>query len=284
MSGALLGLQLTAVVILLQPVSIWYLRPVLLSLAILGLLFPAVLRVPALWGIVTLLFLGWVIREWPTGDNHHYLFAYWALAIFLALCVPRSDRMLATSARWLVVAVFLWATLWKAVLSPDYMDGRFYRVRLMTDQRFASTVRLVGGLSEAQLESSRVYLEPPPFGEPSAAPPELVEPPAVVRLAIFLTWATVLLEGLVAAVFLLPWGRWTLAVRHAALLGFCAAAYAIAPVAGFGWLLCAMGVSQVPTDRRLLRVAYVAVFLLLRFYMDIPWGRLMLEMGARVLA
>lgn len=276
-------MQLTAVVILLQPVSIWYLRPVLLSLAILGLLFPAVLRVPALWGMLTLLFLGWVIREWPTGDNHHYLFAYWALAIFVALCVPRPDRMLAASARWLVVAVFLWATLWKAVLSPDYMDGRFYRVRLMTDQRFASTVRLVGGLSEAQLESSRVYLEPPPFGEPSAAAPKLVEPPAVVRLATFLTWATVLLEGLVAVVFLLPWGRRTLAVRHITLLGFCATAYAIAPVAGFGWLLCAMGVSQVPYDRRLLRVAYVVVFLLLRFYMDVPWGRLMLDMGARVM-
>jgi hypothetical protein len=104
----------------------------------------------------------------------------------------------------------------------------------------------------------------------------------VVRLATFLTWATVLLEGLVAAVFLVPWGRWTLAVRHGTLLGFCAAAYAIAPVAGFGWLLCAMGVSQVPADRRVLRAAYVAVFLLLRFYMDVPWGRLMMEVGARL--
>ncbi|HJU87692.1 MAG TPA: hypothetical protein VJ788_10015 [Gemmatimonadota bacterium] len=268
--------------ILLQPVSIWYLRPVLLSLAILGLLFPAVLRVPALWGSFTLLFLAWVIREWPTGDNHHYLFVYWTLAIFLALCMSRPDRQLAASARWLVVGVFLWATLWKAILSPDYMDGRFYRVRLLTDARFASTVQLVGGLTQEDLASSQVYLEPPPYGEPRSTPAALVEPPSVVRLATFLTWATVLLEGLVAVVFLLPWGRWTLGVRHATLLGFCGAAYAIAPVAGFGWLLCAMGVSQVPADRRVLRAAYVAVFLLLRFYMDVPWGRLMREVVTRL--
>ncbi len=284
MAAVTLALQLTAILILLQPVSVWYLRPVLLSAAIAGLLFPALLRVPAYWGGVALLLGAWVVREWPTGDNHHYLIAYWALAIFLCLWTPRPERALATSARWLVVAVFLWATLWKAVLSPDYMDGRFYRVRLLIDPRFASVVELVGGVSAEELAASRAYLEPPPFGTPGSAPPDLVEPRAVTRMATFLTWATVLLEGLVAAAFLLPRGRWTLAVRHGALLGFCASAYAIAPVAGFGWLLCAMGVSQVPTDRRLLRVAYIAVFLLLRFYMDIPWGRLVLEMGARVLA
>lgn len=278
----MLGLRLTAIILLIQPVSVWYLRPVLMSLAILGLLVPAVLRTPAVWGGIALLIVAWVTREWPTGDNHHFLFAYWTLAIFLALCTRRPERALARSARWLVVAVFLWATLWKAVLSPDYMDGRFYRVRLLTDHRFSAVVQLVGGLSAEQVESSRIYLEPPPFGVPGSAPPELVEPRAVVHLATFLTWATLLLEGLVALAFLVPWGRWTLSVRHGVLLGFCGAAYAIAPVAGFGWLLCVMGVTQVPVDRRGLRAAYVAVFLLLRFYVDIPWGRLLLVIGARI--
>ena len=262
--------------------SVWYLRPVLLSAAIVGLLFPAFLRVPAYWGGVAFLLGAWVVREWPTADNHHYLFAYWGLAIFVCLCAPRPDRALPSSARWLVAAVFLWATLWKAVLSPDYMDERFYRVRLLVDPRFASIVELVGDVSAEELAASRAYLEPPPFGTPESAAPELVEPPAVARMATFLTWATVFLEGLVAAAFLLPWGRWTQAVRHGALLGFCASAYAIAPVAGFGWVLCAMGVSQVPADRRGLRIAYMAVFLLLRFYMDVPWGRLLLGVGARL--
>ena len=245
------------------------------------LVFPTALRLPAVWGAIALLVSAWVIREWPLGDNHHYLFAYWTLAIFLALCVKDPGKALARSGRWLVAAVFLWATVWKAVLSPDYMDGRFYRVRLLTDQRFAETVQIVGDLSGAQLEGARAYLEPPPYGEPQSAPPRLVEPPAVTRLATFLTWATVMLEGAVAVAFLFPWGRRTILIRHVVLLTFCVAAYAIAPVAGFGWLLCAMGVVQVPEERRGLRATYLAVFLLLRFYMDVPWGRLLLGIGAR---
>lgn len=159
----MLGLQLTAIVLLIQPVSVWYLRPLLLSLAILVLLFPAILRTPAVWGTRT-------AGQWlgdprvADGDNHHYLFAYWILAIFLALCARRPDRALATSARWLVAAVFLWATLWKAVLSPDYMDGRFYRVRLLTDARFAATVQLVGDLSPSRWRAPGSTWNPRPSG------------------------------------------------------------------------------------------------------------------------
>ena len=29
------------------------------------------------------------------------------------------------------------AVLWRAALSPDYVDGRFFRVTLLTDERFA---------------------------------------------------------------------------------------------------------------------------------------------------
>lgn len=273
-------MRLTAVILVLQPVPIWYLRPVVLSLAVLALLFPSALRTPALWGAIAFLLAVWVIRTWPLADNHNYLFVYWTLAIFLALCSRQPERTLAKSARWLVAAVFLWATVWKAILSPDYMDGRFYRVRLLTDQRFAQTVQVVGGLSADQLAAARGYLEPPPFGEPSLVSPALAEPPAVTRLATFLTWSTVALEAAVALAFLLSWGRWTSAVRHGVLLTFCAAAYAVAPVAGFGWLLISMGVVQSPAEARRLRAIYVIVFLTLRFYLDIPWGGLLLRIGA----
>lgn len=280
----ILGIQLTAILLLLRPVSVWYLRPLLACIAILAILLPSILRTPATWAGVTALLAAWVMREWPFGDNHHYLFVYWTLAIFLALCSREPDRVLARSARWLLVAVFLWATLWKALLSPDYMDGRFYRVRLLTDHRFSELVQLVGGVSAEQMEGSLAYLEPPPYGRPVSAPPGLVEPRSVVRLAKLLTWMTVLLEGAVAFAFLLPWGRWTESVRSVMLLCFCLGAYAIAPVASFGALLLAMGVVQVPVGRRVWRAAYVAAFLLLRFYADVPWGRLLIGLRSVVSA
>ena len=98
MAASALALRLTAVILVFQPVPIWYLRPLLLSLAILALLFPSALRMPALWGAVTLLLAVWVVRVWPMADNHNYLFVYWTLAIFLALCSRQPDRALAKSA------------------------------------------------------------------------------------------------------------------------------------------------------------------------------------------
>ena len=52
---------------------------------------------------------------------------------------------------------------------------------------------------------------------------------------------------------------------------FCATTYALAPVAGFGWLIATMGLAQCRPDQRRLRGAYVAVFLLILLYSEIPW-------------
>ena len=56
------------------------------------------------------------------------------------------------------------AVLWKAVLSPDYVDGRFFRVTLLTDERFADASLVFGGLSRDQMAENRAFLEPLPEG------------------------------------------------------------------------------------------------------------------------
>jgi hypothetical protein len=278
LAGAALPLQLTAIVLLLTPDSIWYIRPLLLALAASGLLFPIALRTPALWAGTAALVAVSVFREWPMPDNHDYLMIYWTIAICLALCTARPNRTLAVSARWLIVAVFALATIWKGVLSPDYRDDRFYRITLLTDSRFAETTALLGDLTPRQLAENRAYLGRPYAGDVDVEP-RLNEPPAVSRLATLLTWATILLEGSVAAAFLFAWGRWTILVRHGLLLLFCFTTYFIAPITGFGWLLAIMGLAQVPQQQRALRAAYVGTCLLIQLYSDVPWGRLLFEMG-----
>jgi hypothetical protein len=47
--------------------------------------------------------------------------------------------------------------------------------------------------------------------------------------------------------------------------------YAIATVAGFGWLLIAMAVSQTEPAQNRMRNAYIAVFALIVLYREIPW-------------
>jgi hypothetical protein len=271
--GGDLPLRLTLLLLLLVPVGGWELRPFELLLAAAGLLSAAVARSPWTWLVLTAC-AGWnLVCDWPMSDNHAYLLAYWCLAVWLSRLVPEPAAALATSARLLVGLAFAFATLWKLVLSPDYLDGTFFRVWLLVDDRFESLARLVGGLSAADLAASRTFLQPPP-GLGAEHYPALVEPLALRRTAEVLTFAVLGLEALVALLFLAPVRRpW---LRHAPLLAFCATAYAVAPVVGFGWLLLAMGLAVVPVGATRLRLAYVACFALLLLHDAVPWAALAL--------
>ena len=70
-------------------------------------------------------------------------------------------------------------------------------------------------------------------------------------------------------------------VRHGLLLTFCFTTYALAPVAGFGWLLAAMGLAQCRPHQSVLRGAYVAVFILILMYAEVPWSGILADWAVR---
>ena len=135
-----LALRLTLLDLLLRPIGDWFFRPVLLVLATLGVVLPGQLRRPLLWIVLAVLTMLRVILNWPMADNHAYLLSYWCLAVAVALVSHDPRSCLALNARLLVGLAFACATLWKVVLSPDYLDGRFFRVLLLTD-RFCHAAR-----------------------------------------------------------------------------------------------------------------------------------------------
>ena len=274
-------LTLTAIILLLRPFDVWWLTPFVLAAACLALLRRDVRRTPLTWIVVALLVAARIAVVWPLSDNHIYLLAYWCLAIGLALSGPAPATTLATSSRWLLGAAFALAVLWKGVLSPDYVDGRFFRVTLLTDERFADPALLFGGLSADQMIENRKFLEPLPEGAQLLTPPAFVEPPRLRAFAWVATWGGLALESVVAVLCLVPATGRTLAARHAALLVFCVTTYALAPVAGFGWLIAVMGLAQCRADQRRLRGAYVAVFLLILLFSEIRWVALLADWTAR---
>ncbi len=273
-------LRLTAIALLLRPMGPWFVRPAVLAAAALVLVAPRALRTPAVWAAVSALIVVRIAADWPLADNHIYLLAYWTLAIALSLGPPDMSRQLATMSRWLVGLAFACAVLWKALLSPDFLDGRFFRVTLLTDPRFAEAALLIGGLSEADLKANRRALVPLPDGAALAEPPTVIEPPRLRALAIVSTWGIALLEAAVAVTMLAPARRCPALLRHALLLGFCLVTYAFAPVAGFGWLLLVMGAAQTDELDVWLRRAYVATFLAVLFYSEVPWAGLLLDLGS----
>jgi hypothetical protein len=264
-------LTLTAVILLLRPLDVWWLAPFVLALACLSVALRAVRRAPLTWIVLSTLVAARVVVVWPLSDNHIYLLTYWCLALGLALSGAASAATLSSSSRWLLGASFAMAVLWKAVLSPDYTDGRFFRVTLLTDARFADAALVFGGLSRGQMEANRAFLEPLPEGAELLDPPEFVEPPRLRAFAAAATWGGLLLEALVALFFLVPADHRGELARHASLLAFCAATYALAPVAGFGWLLATMGLAHCRPGQRRLRGGYLAVFILILLYTEFPW-------------
>jgi hypothetical protein len=163
------------------------------------------------------------------------------------------------------------AVVWKALLSVDYIDGRFFRVTLLTDVRFADASLVVGGLTPEQMAQNRHFLQPLPEGAELLNPPSFVEPPRLRLFAAVATWGGLALETLIALLCLSPASGVTEVARHGALVLFCVATYALAPVAGFGWLIATMGLAQCRPNQQTLRVAYIAVFLLILLYSEIPW-------------
>jgi len=274
-------LTLTAIILLLRPLDVWWLAPFVLAAACLSLAVRAVRHTPLTWILVSLLVAAGIVFEWPLSDNHIYLLAYWCLAIGLALSGSTPAAALSASSRWLLGAAFAMAVLWKAVLSPDYVDGRFFRVTLLTDERFADASLVFGGLSRDQMEENRAFLEPLPEGAELLSPPAFVEPPRLRAFAALATWGGLILEALIALTCLIPAdGRLQLA-RHASLLVFCVTTYALAPVAGFGWLLATMGLAHCRPDQTSWRAGYVAVFILILLYSEIPWTAVLADWTGR---
>ena len=269
-----LALQLTLLALLLHPVGDWKVRPFVLLLAAAGLLLPRWRRAPSLWLLLTALTGLRVVLDWPLADNHAYLLCYWCLAVALSLTSDDRPAFLASNGRLLIGLAFAFATLWK-LLSPDYLDGTFFRVTLLTDGRFEGLTLLFGGMTPELLESHRDALLAHVDGPALQATTGPVEPPRFLQLARLATMWTLVLEATVAATFLAPVG-WRLSRhRHGALLLFCATTYAVATVEGFGWLLIAMGLAQCEPGRRWTPRLYVGVFFLILFYREVPWACLL---------
>jgi hypothetical protein len=272
-----LTLRLSAIIVLLRPTGDWTTRVGLLAVASLALMFPRVLRSRAAWLVTGGLVTTSITAAWPLADNHLYLLAYWCLAIALALGTKDTGATLATSGRLLLGCAFLFAVIWKGLLSPDFVDGRFFRVTLMTDPRFEDAARLIGRLSADALAESRTSLAALPAGAEWLERPELL---ADARLRIFasvLTLGALVSEGMVAVLCLWPQPDRVATVRHLFILAFCATTYALAPVSGFGWLLAVIGLATCQPRERAFRIAYAGAFLLVLAYEEVPWAALALD-------
>ena len=265
---------MTLLLLLLYSEAIWYLEMGVYALAILAVLHRPLVRKPGLWLLITAFLAAGHLRAWFAVDNHKYLITYWCLALGLALLAADPVRVLRHNARWLIGLAFLFAVLAK-LLSPDYLSGAFFEGLLLTDARFFEVASFFGGvpLQEIRLGdlARRDLLVFGDLGEPVA----LLSSARIEGMALVLTWWTILIEAVVALLFLWPEDRGPSRWRDPALLVFIVTTYPVAPVVGFAWVLAAMGTAQ--STRRgfpYWPVLYVAAYVLVLMSFYFPFARI----------
>ena len=269
-----LALRVLLLVLVLDGSLFWFQRVPLQIAAGLALLWLPLARDARFWAGLTALTAWPLLWNWPFSDNHDYLRAFTVLAVALALGARDPADTLRTSARLLLGGTFLFATLWKLVVSPDFADGTFFRVTLLADPRFHDLTVLAGAASWETLDAFDAALRETLAGRPDGWPGGFVEPAALRPLAHALTFFTGAIEAAIAAAFLWPRGA---RVRNALLITFGLTTFAFATVRGFGWLLMALGLAQTEDGERRARIGYVATVFVIEVYRSVPWSRMLID-------
>lgn len=252
------------------------LAPVSVALLMAGILWPRLRRSRLLWLYLAAAVVWARIPELLVMDNHHWLIAYWFVAVLCCLVAsPRDpDAAVARNARLLVGLAMAFAVVQK-LRTGEFVNGDFFEFLLLAGDRFEAFSEIVLRVPAADLAANRAavasLLTPGASAELVTEVP-LVGPGWVGAAAVALSIWTLAIESTIAVAFLWPGRRPVLrALRNASLLAFAVSTYSIATVGGFAWILMILGVAQCEPEDRLARFGYTAVFLLVLVY-TLPWG------------
>ncbi|MFT3679583.1 MAG: hypothetical protein QM791_04885 [Ferruginibacter sp.] len=228
-----------------------------------GIIFPALKNSKYLWAAIILAYTVGNIALYFELVNHKFLYLYWCIAIFACLFSPDFEKAARFNAALLIGLVFAIATLQK-LFSADYMDGSFILYILVKDERVGNFLSMFHLLPKEMVEqniraASRLVND-------AAYPYEasLAYTVAAKHFSLILTWLTVIIEAVLAILFLLPRRFSITKYRDYIMWLFLFFGYMIAPIGGFGSVLALMGMAQAETKKR--ELIYILLFLLVQIY------------------
>jgi hypothetical protein len=265
-----LAATMTLVLLFFWVDDFWYLKIPVVIIAAAGVLYPPLIERVNFWFAIAAFMAASAYQNWYTIDNHKYLMLYWCIALSACCATKQRREALRSNARWLIGLAFGFATLWK-FLSKDFTDASFFYHTALTEPRFETLARWVGGVPQsvfgATYDAVRAlrHADQPPYAI------NVYDSARLLFFARFMTWWTIVVEGTIAIAFLAP-SRWiTAKLRNPSLLLFLLSTYTAATVVGFGWVLAIMGYAQARDDARWAKAAYLVAFALIFAYMG-PWS------------
>jgi hypothetical protein len=248
----------------------WQYQLIIRGLAVIGILAPVAGRSAAFWWAMATIFFVKSVDHWWIQDNHLFLLNWWCLTLALALSTADPRRIIAANARLLIGLSFFFAVLWKGFLSPDYMRGDYFHFTFLTDSRVSGIGTLLCGMDPLQYRHNYDAMGLLASYKAEVQSVQLQGTPVLRMLAVVVTWWTILIEGALALLFLLPSKfRWTRG-RNVALLLFAWTTYLAMPIVTFGWTLITLGLAQCDDRARRTRLCYILTYPLLLAYLLAP--------------
>ncbi len=217
---------------------------------------------PFYWLIISLFLMALNGYLWYHIDNHHFLLNYWCLALSVSCFTQKPSIYIAINARLLIGLCFLFATFWK-LFSIEFVSGGYFEYVLAGgDRRFATISALITDISIETIEENQDLISLlKEEVEYDYIPIETTQ--RVSLMAIIMTWTIILMEALIAYLFLHKGNGKLNVVRHFMLGIFILGTYSLIPVLGFGWILIAMGLVQITKYKKPLLSWYVGIFVLI---------------------
>jgi hypothetical protein len=266
---------LTLCLMIFQGYRNWLFSSGTVLLTITALLYQPLLRKPVFWLAATVLAAASILDNWYPVDNHKYLLCYWVAVLFVTFSVSKEyqETVLVVNARYFLIAVMGLAVVQK-LISENYIDSTFFEFTFLIDPRFSTFLNVFGVDSSVLAENRAAFDEfRRAYLTEDVVTANLTVPAAVPPLAFLVTWWTVLIEAVIAALFLFCRDTPD-KLGHVLLIVFILTTYIVAPVFGFGFTVAILGYAVCPPRWALLRLTYIGCILLLEFY-SVPWRRVL---------
>lgn len=275
-----LGLRLILITFLFHVEDTDALRIFIPILIVPGILFEKVVYHKGYWFLLALL-LSYIYLWRDLLDyvpNHKHIYAYTAIAVYLALWLRKSVSLLdgmRIQSKMIIGFCFLFATIGK-FLAPEFLQGFFFEFTNATDERFFGFSHYVAGLDMAALHENLNNLNILKDGGESDASFALNTNRNLWFMGIGLSYWTIFIEGMIALSFCLPSGNWISRNRDIFLMLFIVTTYPIATVPGFALLLAALGFFQSLSNKEnplnWTSAFYILAFIMVPFF-SIPFSR-----------
>jgi hypothetical protein len=198
------------------------------------------------WGLLLLIMIQHLMLDRLDTDNHQFLATYWIASVNIALWSDAMREALPGVAQTLIGLTFLFAVAWKLILAES-LDGTFWEGMFLVDGRLRTATSALGGIPLKVLganDSAHAILRDPTSDVASVF---LNSTDRLGRLSLAVGIVGVLLESVVAVLFLAPRTLVPQALRVSAIASFFLV-YGLLPIIGFAWVLTCLSLAHLEPE------------------------------------